>query len=270
VIKKAILDGRGRPWLERIPHEAPLILDFGFGDRDEAWVQACLSSGHDVELEVYSVRSLCDPRLDAIIAGRARTLVRHERCPTIDEALTSASKLRVPYLELQLALECEEHLSVLKLLTSLGVHTRLEVGRLRDLDDVLSETVADAVTKPGRRAPLSPIENLVRGFFEETFELAQLDLANNDYHVDVRGREIDSELPSWEVPDMAGKRVRFLMDRHRCAFCEGLLVCFGYLDDRSPQPRCAEFFSEFVQLYDALRARRSRKGETRPPGARAC
>lgn len=89
-------------------------------------------------------------------------------------------------------------------------------------------------------------------FLDENFELAQLDFRTNDHFVDLRELDPFPDPTAWNAVDVSAKRIAFLADRHPCAFCEGLLVCHGYLRADQPEPPCRRLFGVFAETLSSL------------------
>lgn len=254
-LKATLLGPQDLALLAAVPRGSPLVLDLGSGPVDGAALARC-SRSHQLARLLLTAESLADPRLEAAVGHGAQVLVRLDRAPTLAEALAHARRLSYPELQVELPLETDEHLDVLKVITSLGLAARLPLRALGTRPELVGEAMADAMARPGKRAPLGPFADLERGFFDDDFELAQLDPVGNDHHVDLRGAAVAPDGAAWDAPEVSSKRLPFLLERRPCAFCEGLCYCHGYLFSESTFDVCRATFSEFMQLYDRLHARK--------------
>lgn len=252
--RAAILRADDLRLLPEVPLDAPLVLDFGASPFQPAVLQRCTRARYKVAQLLLSASALAETGFEAFLGKGVPVLLRLEKRPTIAEVLAHAGRLARPELQLQLPLETDEDLDLLKILGSLGVCLRLPVQALRTQPELVGELMADALARPGPRAPLSPFAELERGFFDEQFELARLDLVSNDHHVDLRGAEAVPAGTVWQSADVFAKRTSFLRQRSPCAFCEGLCYCHGYLFSEETFDTCRGQFAEFMQLFDRRHA----------------
>lgn len=262
--KATILSASHLDPLADVPPDSPLVLDFGAAAYDEASVRYCERLGYRVARLLVQLPGLGDPALETYLGQSVGTVVAVEAAPDFPEAIAAAPRLARPQLQLELPLEKDRDLDVLKVLSSLGVAARLPLAALASGSELVADAMVDAVVRPGRRAPLAPFADLGQGFFDDGFELARLDFRGNDHHVDLRGGAAVPPPAGWEAPDVFEKRVPFLMQRHACAFCEGLAYCHGYLFAPETYDRCRALFSEFMELFDGVHARQ--KSEQAPRG----
>jgi hypothetical protein len=264
--RRAIVTAGDTSALDRVPRDVPVVLDFGDRACDMTLIGQCAERRLRVERVLVRTKSLGDVRIEAFLEQPVDTLVVLEQSATIREAIAAARGLVRPSLQIELPLETEDDLNVIKILSSLGVRTRIAVSRLAGDAELLGDLLTDAVLPAARRAPVTPFAEIVEHLDADGFELAQLDYRANEHHVDLR--EADVEPPEdWQSPDVLQRRVPFLLDRHACAFCEGLCFCHGYLLDQGQAQRCAAFWSELSPVVALRAAREEARSEQQPqPG----
>jgi hypothetical protein len=248
-----------------IPPGSSVVLDFG----EAAYVPSQSLQWTDAGLAVAGVLAelprLDDPRVASFVEQSTRTLLRLRQPPDIREAVALAGRLQRAHLSIELPLRNEDDLNVLKILSSLNVKTSIGLDSLAAGGDTLNDALADAMLRPGKRAPVSPFHELQEHYGEDRFELACLDYRENDYYVDLRGPRVEGRTPVWESPPLEEKRLPFLLERRPCAWCEGLLFCHGCLLGRAPARAaaseqvlpCRAFFGEFMELMNLARAKAS-------------
>jgi hypothetical protein len=266
--KATILGARDAARLPDVPQDSPLVLDFGASGFDAALVAAMEAQGHRVTRLVARAATLDDAALDALARQPIAALARIDAMPDLATVLRRAKALAHAHLVLELPVPSEDEVAIVKVLSSLGVRTGLDVRQLFVGGELMLELLTDAMMRPGRRTPPSPISDIEAGFDDEDFELERLDLRANDHHVDLRdGAEVDPE--AWSGVDVARKRERFLVTRHPCAFCEGLTFCHGYLYAEETADACRSFASELMELRE-LDRRRAAAAPSGREKARSC
>jgi hypothetical protein len=267
MLKATILRASETHRLREIPRGSALVVDFGSEAFAPQAIEASARTGHKVSTLLVTVSTLAEPRLDDFLRQSAAVVIRHTGTPTIEEALEQAPRLARDSVQVELPLSADEHLTVLRILSSLGVRTRVDVSCIRDHGELARDALTDAMVKPGKRAAVCPFDDLERGFSDEQFELAQLVYQQNDHYVDLRDPTARPEPTAWDGVDVRRKRFPFLLDRHPCAFCEGLLYCNGHLYAAETVEVCRGFFSEFMELYDLLLSRREQASSGARSGA---
>lgn len=250
--------------LPEVPLESPLVLDLGDAGGGDGSIEKLVTEaeqfGHHVDRLLAAVPDLKDRALDALAAQPLRARVRVGAVPSVRVALERAKALANKHLTIELPVETDQDLSVLKILSSLGVATAVDARRLFKGGEVMLELLTDAVLRPGKRTNVSPIDELRNGFDDDDFELGRVDVRANDHHVDLRGGKLPPP-EAWAPVDVWRKRERFLAERHPCAFCEGLLFCHGELLQDCGEA-CRAVFAEFTELQ-ALRDRQDTAKATR-------
>ncbi len=239
-----------------LPPAARVVLDFGgepyAADRVQAWRDAGLT----VTALLVPIPSLRDRLLLGFADQGEPTVVQAAERPTVEDALAVVPMLKRSHFVTELALDDEADLDVLKVLSSLGVKTRVRFSSLASASEPVLDAMQDAVLRPGRRAPVTPFAELQGSFLEEGFEISQLDYRENDHFVDLRGGGASRPRADWDDVRVEQKRVPFLLKSEPCAFCEGLLFCHGYLGrETSSFDACRAMLSEFIELHNLSQSR---------------
>ena len=240
--------------LQTVPRESEVVLDFGDGPFDRKAVDACLRAGFRVRTLLAAIEAPDSGNVAGYAGQGAPAVLLLSRPATVEEALRGAAGLARPHLSVEVPLRGDDDLDVLKVLSSLGVRTRIAVGELRSEGDLVLEAMTDALVRMGRRTAVTPFEEVRAGRLDESFEIASLDFVANDHFVDLRGEDEVPGPGAWDGPDVSRKRVPFLRGRHPCAFCEGLLFCHGYLYDEATVDLCRGRFAEMMELLSAQEA----------------
>ena len=254
--RHTIVDANDLKWLDLVPSGSRLVLDFGRSAYDRKVVDACNQARLYVDTMLVRVSSLGAPLLQTFTNDSPPVVVIHTGDPAIDEALASAGDLARPHWTVELPLRTERHATVLKLLSSLGVRTRVDPRALSSGTQAMREVLTDAMVRPGRRAPVSPFAEIVDRFSDDTFEIGQLEFCANDHFVDLRSAPELPGLAAWNSVDVLVKRIPLLLARHPCAFCEGLLFCHGYLYTPDTAENCRSLFSDLAALHGLSLQRR--------------
>jgi hypothetical protein len=260
--------------LAHVPVRSPVIIDFERDPFDLAAAQACAARGHRIERVVVRAGALGDPHLESYLRQSIQTLVVLDAAPPPAEILRRGKLFAQPHLTVQLGHSCDADLTALKLLASLGVRTALDVRAFRDGGELFLEALGDAILKPGRRAPVTPIEEILAGFESDDTELAAFDLSANARFVDARAGAPDGR---FEVEPLMARRSPLLQAQHDCTTCEGFGFCGTLLLEPGKTSGCRAAFTELFLLHDIARARiqaqaqreRERRDRPEPQGGRA-
>lgn len=245
--KGAIINGGNLEPLSEVPRDSVLIVDFGPDPLDPDRLHAWESAGHDIRAALVRPESLASPLLERLSETNVPVIVIPTRLPAIGEALASAARLAQPHVAVEMHLRAESDLNVLKILSTLGVRTRIPLSLLASAGTTLLDAMMDALLRPGKRSPVTPFEEIRLGIRDDNFEIASLDYIGNDHFVDLRAPGATCPSEGWQSPAVPGKRIPFLESRHFCAFCEGLLFCHGYLYAPETAPFCKALFSEMME-----------------------
>jgi hypothetical protein len=237
-----------------------IVLDMGAASFDPLLVDDLGRAGHDVVMLLVAPETLADIGTLGYPAATARTLCRPSTPPTIRDALAYSRVLARSEIAVALRLESAADLDILRTMSSLGIMTRLDFDVLTAPGEPLLEALLDVVLMPGPRARITPISELVEGFDDPEFALGSLDLRSPDYFVDLRNLPRPVDELQLSVPNLEQQRVERLLAQSPCAFCEGLMLCYGHLKGRDDSSGCRQVFAEFAELF-ATRIARARKKE---------
>jgi hypothetical protein len=263
-VKATILSPCEAALLPDVPLESQLVLDLGRDGYDPGRVSDAERHGHRVARLMASVPTLDDAVLDALAAQPVPCVARVDSMPTVRTALGRSRAIARQHLAVELPVESDPDLSTLKVLSSLGVLTAVDLRRVFGGGEVMLELITDAILRPGRRTPVAPIDDVGTHLDADDFELARVDLRGNDHHVDLRAGS--SPAPdAWSPVDVWRKRERFLAEESPCTFCEGLLFCHGYLRAECGDA-CRAVFSEIFELHDVRKRRDAAKLSSAPGG----
>ena len=257
MFKATILSIDGVDRLAEVPRQSALIVDCGAGLPDQTVIRQFQRLGHTVQTLLVRPTTLAEWCVKPDEPLTVRVMVIPAQPPSVRDALDSACRLARPEITVELELFEEIHLSVLKILSTLGVKTRIPLRSLAADGTTALDAMIDAIVKPGRRAPVGPFQDIRDNLMIDGFEIASLDFRDNDHYVDLRVAGCGATADRWIAPEVSTKRVPFLASSHFCAFCEGLLFCHGYLYAPETAPVCKALFSEMMETIGLVAGKSS-------------